>query len=90
MKKSTICSAVAGAVIAVTIVVSLIFFLPSQSEKSVYADSESTFVRVEDNLFDNFRILYDRDTEVLYVWTSRGCICPLYNADGTLKLYDGD
>ena len=34
-------------------------------------------------------ILVDRNTGVMYVWFTTNCggITPLYNADGTLKLY---
>lgn len=36
-------------------------------------------------------ILVDRNTGVMYVWFTTNCggITPLYNADGTLKLYEG-
>lgn len=37
------------------------------------------------------RIMYANDTEVMYFVYSRGCqggITPLYNADGTLQIYD--
>ena len=35
-------------------------------------------------------ILVDRNTGVMYVWFTTDCggITPLYNADGTLKLYE--
>lgn len=35
-------------------------------------------------------ILVDRNTGVMYVWFTTNCggITPLYNADGTLKLYE--
>ncbi len=42
---------------------------------------------------DRFYYYYDRDTKVMYVVYAkgnRGGIEPLYNADGTLKLYKED
>lgn len=34
------------------------------------------------------RLVYDRDTKVMYFGNSNGGYCPLYNSDGSLKLYD--
>lgn len=33
-------------------------------------------------------IFYDKETGVMYIEnTSNGCVSPMYNADGTLKIY---
>ena len=40
-----------------------------------------------------YRIIYANDTGVMYFTiasTSKGGITPLYNADGTLQIYDGE
>lgn len=39
------------------------------------------------------KVLYDKNTKVMYfmLWTAdRFGITPIYNSDGTVKLYDGD
>ena len=38
----------------------------------------------------NTAIFYDQETKVMYVSFYKGGCMPLYNADGTLKLYGGD
>jgi hypothetical protein len=35
-------------------------------------------------------VFYDQETKVIYVEFYHGGCMPLYNADGTLKLYGGD
>lgn len=46
------------------------------------------FEVVENNWYE--AILVDKNTGVMYVWLTTNCggITPLYNADGTLKLYE--
>lgn len=36
----------------------------------------------------SYTIMYDRYTKVMYVANYQGGITPLYNADGTLRLYE--
>lgn len=52
-------------------------------------DSSLAEFEVVDNTFYGV-ILADKTTNVLYYWISgsAGGITPLYNADGTLKLYE--
>ena len=52
-------------------------------------DSSLAEFEVVDNTFYGV-ILVDKTTNVLYYWISgsAGGITPLYNADGTLKLYE--
>lgn len=38
----------------------------------------------------NSTVFYDKETKVMYVSIYKGGCTPLYNADGTLKLYGGD
>lgn len=45
------------------------------------------------NDYDNQKIYYDKDTRVMYVFVKigkAGGLSPLYNADGTLRLYKAD
>lgn len=46
------------------------------------------FEIVENNFYE--AILVDKNTGVMYVWFTSSCggITPIYNADGTLKLYE--
>lgn len=37
-----------------------------------------------------YKIFYDKDTKVMYYRAYRGGVTPLYNADGTLRVYVGD
>lgn len=46
------------------------------------------FEEIESNL--SSAVFYDQETKVMYVKFYRGGCMPLYNADGTLKLYGGD
>lgn len=43
---------------------------------------------------DSANIYYDRNTKVMYFGyfsnSDYGWMCPIYNADGSLKLYDGE
>lgn len=38
----------------------------------------------------NYKIFYDKDTKVMYFRADQGGVTPMYNTDGTLRLYDGD
>ena len=48
------------------------------------------FAVVEQDHTDGWVILYDKNTKVMYIWLTTNCggITPLYNPDGTLKLYE--
>ena len=49
-----------------------------------------TFVEVErDAWVWTYRVFYDQYTGVMYVQPSSGSFLPLYNADGTLRVYSG-
>lgn len=37
-----------------------------------------------------YEIFYDNDTKVMYYRAYRGGVTPMYNADGTLRVYVGD
>lgn len=38
----------------------------------------------------NYKVFYDKDTKVIYFKAYQGGVTPMYNADGTLRLYYGD
>jgi hypothetical protein len=42
------------------------------------------------NSLHNYYICYDSKTKVEYIRSAEGILSPLYNADGTLKLYKGE
>lgn len=44
--------------------------------------------KIESNL--STTVFYDQETKVMYINFYHGGCTPLYNADGTLKLYGGD
>lgn len=35
-------------------------------------------------------LCYDKDTGVMYILSEPGVLTPLYNADGTLRIYEGE
>lgn len=46
------------------------------------------FEVVETNFY--WAILVDKNTNVLYYWIQDDSMTPIYNSDGTVKLYDGE
>lgn len=71
----------------------------NESKKTITVDKNSEnqymysgrFERVESGYFDNASaaIVVDTETGVLYIRTAYG-ICPLYNRDGSLQLYNSE
>ena len=55
------------------------------------AYSDKMLVVIEDHALSGYYIVYDKDTKIIYYQgVSHGaCLDPLYNSDGTLKLYNG-
>ena len=85
-----------GIIILVAIVLFLIGFLFGVTNKSVntaeqVTDSDKMLVVIEDHALSGYYIVYDKDTKIIYYQgVSHGaCLDPLYNSDGTLKLYNG-
>lgn len=54
-------------------------------------NSDKMLVVIEDHALLGYYIVYDKDTKIIYYQgVSHGaCLNPLYNPDGTLKLYNG-
>ena len=46
------------------------------------------FEVIETNFYG--AILVDKNTNVLYYWIQDDSMTPIYNSDGTVKLYDGE
>ncbi len=55
-----------------------------KSPNSKFCDFEV----VETNFYG--AILVDKNTNVLYYWIQGDSMTPIYNSDGTVKLYDGE
>jgi len=53
--------------------------------------SDEMLVVIEDHALSGYYIVYDKDTKIIYYQgVSHGaCLNPLYNPDGTFKLYSG-
>lgn len=66
------------------------------AEASEYLDLVKIEGRYENTpiIHDSANIYYDRNTKVMYFGyysnSHYGWMCPIYNADGSLKLYDGE
>lgn len=57
---------------------------------NVDASNQGTLVIIEGSGLSDSKVVYDRDTKVLYYYVYKGGLFPLYNADGSLKLYEGE
>lgn len=82
-----------GIFITVCIVIFIsipIMLILSHSSESKKEDDSGIFVEIESHL--SYEIVYDKETKVMYAKSNSGTMtfCPLYNADGTLKLYEGE
>lgn len=87
-----------GIIIPVAIVLLLIGFLiggvitKSANTTEPSTTSNEMLVVIEDHaLSAGYYIVYDKDTKIIYfLGVSHGkCLDPLYNPDGTFKLYNG-
>lgn len=94
-------SIIAAGIIAVTVGFIAARNYNSNNENcSAEASDYLDLVKIED-LYENApkrrnsaNIYYDRNTKVMYFGyysnSDYGWMCPIYNADGSLKLYDGE
>lgn len=74
-------------VVAILILLSILLAGCVKTDKISSAEKSSRFVQVESN---GLRfILYDKYTKVMYVEKTY-FFAPLYNADGSLLLWDGE
>ena len=83
-------------ILAITIIICalIVLSLCGCQKKSSTGIETNRFVRVESQYF-NFgayvQVFYDRETKVMYVFYKSGYgggLCPMYNSDGTLMLYE--
>ena len=80
MKKKLVCL-----LLAATLALSGCAIEPDENSEQ---ENSSTITTVEQSF--NYRIIVDTETGVMYVkWTDAGII-PMFNADGTLKIWEGD
>lgn len=57
-----------------------------ESDSIVHCINPSTVSTTNDD-----RIIYDKSTKVMYISRGAGCAyTPMYNADGTLRIWDGE
>lgn len=64
-----------------------------ESENSALANKYIDLVTIYKDDDYNIEILYDKNTKVMYFvkWSNyQFGITPIYNSDGTVKLYDGE
>lgn len=85
---------VAGELLIIAISVFLGFSDGKSTNKSTEqtASNDEMLVIIEDHALSGYYIVYDKDTKIIYYQgVSHGaCLDPLYNTDGTLKLYGGN
>lgn len=58
----------------------------------MFSDDFVLIEKKDDNNYNAYK-LYDKETKVIYLFTSNGYssgMTPLYNADGTLQIYEGE
>lgn len=78
-------------IIALLIVVGLAIYkiCTTQKKTTQVEEPDDTLIEIESHI--NYIIMYDKDTKVVYYRGKGGDadLLPLYNADGSLKLYSG-
>lgn len=90
-------SIIAAGIVAVTIGFIAARSYNSKNENySAEASEYLDLVKIEGDTgwHDGANIYYDRNTKVMYFGyysnSNYSWMCPIYNADGSLKLYDGE
>lgn len=69
------------------VIVYAIAMLVKDYKKTKFAENTSMIEELERT--SNHRIFYDTETGVMYVeYTSHGGISPMYNPDGSLRVYE--
>ena len=64
-----------------------------EPESSSFANKYIDLVTIYKDDNHNTKVLYDKNTKVMYfvIWSGyQFGITPIYNSDGTVKLYDGE
>lgn len=87
MKLSNIKSKFIVTIITIALVVVMLFFSGCSTSNNSIKASNDVFITVSsDRIYD---VVYDKETNVMYVRSYMGVFKMLVNADGTPKLYKG-
>lgn len=77
-------------IIAIILIIILIISLSgcSATKQELLYDR---FIIIDGNSLNRLYIAYDKDTKVMYyIVPSCGGICPIYNKDGSILIYEGE
>lgn len=81
-----------GVILTVLLICTMLAGCHGEGEKA-FASKRFEVIEVKDTFMDYTEMyLYDRETGVMYLWVTGGYaagLTPLYNADGTLMIYEG-
>lgn len=73
--------------VVITVIIAMIIAVRNDSKNTPTIKSDPILVEIDCGV-SYHRIFYDKETGVMYIEnTSHGGIFPMYNADGTLKIY---
>lgn len=76
-------------IIAITLVVTVLFFVGCDNTNNSVRANDDVFVTVSESL--NYAIVYDRGTKIMYTMSKDNYnFTVLVNPDGTPKLYEGE
>lgn len=71
----------------ITVVIAMIIGIRNDSKNTPTIKSDPILIEIDCGV-SYHRIFYDKETGVMYIEnTSHGGVSPMYNADGTLKIY---
>lgn len=80
--------------VLIVVIIALLVIIPAGcKEQQEEFNSDFTLVIVKYSPTPTTRyvyLCYDKETKVMYILSEPGVLTPLYNADGTLRLYDGE
>ena len=86
--KGIFVGALIGALL-IMVTISIYKICTTQEKTTRVEEPDDMLIEIECHI--NYIIMYDKDTKVVYYRGLGGDadLCPLYNADGSLKLYSG-
>ena len=68
-------------------------FLSGCRDNQPFITNRFQIISVNETLSKSEKILYDKNTNITYLWVQddfAGGLCPLYNSDGSLMVYEGE
>lgn len=77
-------------IIVVLLVVTMCCCTRKTKDMKTSKDSQLVMIETLYNGYATCYVYYDRHTKVMYFSQYEGGITPLYNADGTLRLWEGE